>query len=152
MRGVGAFVQIAGYGEGRYQPRNGKQTVMVIVVATPDAPFRSQLRQWLLDHGETCLEAESGEEVFSHVRRAQPELIVLDLYLQQPEGLDVLRELRTEGYTGKIILLGGQTVESLTPEAFRLGALQIHGRPLEMEKVIGALRVAWGELDFACED
>lgn len=129
-----------------------KHMVMVLVVATPDTVFRGQLKQWLLEHGETCLEAESGEEVFAHVRRAKPELVIVDLYLQQPEGLDVVRRLRAQGYRGKIILLGGQTVESLTPEAFRLGALQIPGRPLQMEKVIGALRVARGELDFACDE
>lgn len=124
----------------------------MLLIATAEAVFRKRFIDRLLQHGELCLEATTGEQVLNQVRHAHPEVIVMDLYLQDPDGLEVVRQLRAEGYTGIIILMGGQTIESLMPEAFRLGALQVCGRPLDVERVMGALRVARGELDVECEE
>ena len=53
----------------------------------------------------------------------------------------MLRQLRTEGYKGKIVMLGGQSSQSLAPEATRLGAWQIVGRPFNAGQVLGAAGV-----------
>ena len=79
--------------------------------------------------------------------RHYPSVVIVDLYLTHPSGIEILRQLRTEGYSGKVVVLGGQSVQTLAPEATRLGALQIVGRPFNASQVLGAVRVANGTLD-----
>jgi len=61
--------------------------------------------------------------------------------------MDMLRQLRAEGYAGKVVVLGGQSTQSLIQEVTRLGALQIVGRPFNASQILGAVRVANGTLD-----
>ncbi len=62
--------------------------------------------------------------------------------MSHPSGLDILRQLRIQGYGGKVVVLGGQSTQSLTSEAMRLGTLQIVGCPFNANQVLGAAGVA----------
>lgn len=119
----------------------------MLLIATVDPILRSQLKDTLTKKGDPFLALEEGENIVEAVLRHQPSMVILDLYLSHPSGLDILRQLRAEGYAGKVVVLGGQSTQSLTQEATRLGALQIVGRPFNASQVLGAVRVAHGTLD-----
>lgn len=119
----------------------------MLLIATADPILRSHLQQTLTEKQDPFLLLEEGENVVDSVFRHHPSLVILDLYLTHPSGLAILRQLRAEGYSGKVVVLGGQSAQSLAPEATRLGALQIMGRPFSANQVLGALRVANETLD-----
>jgi two-component system response regulator FixJ len=124
-----------------------EEAVPMLLVATVDPNLHSQLQQTLTEKGDPFLLLKEGEEIVDSVFRQHPSLVILDLYLTQPSGLAILRQLRAEGYSGKVVVLGGQSAQSLAPEATRLGALQIVGRPFSANQVLGAVRVAKETLD-----
>ena len=119
----------------------------MLLVATHEEKFRKDLKEVITQRGDTCVEADTGEETLTQVDQSQPDMILLDLYLKKPNGLEVLRRLRARGYQGKVVVLAGASVQSMASEAFRLGAFQIVGRPLDIHHAMGALRVAEGELE-----
>jgi len=119
----------------------------MLLVATVDPNLQSQLKQTLTKKGEPFLLLEEGENIANSVFHQHPSLVILDLYLAHPSGLAILRQIRAEGYSGKVVALGGQSAQSLAPEATRLGALQIVGRPFSANQVLGAVRVAKETLD-----
>jgi ActR/RegA family two-component response regulator len=119
----------------------------MLLIATIDPALRSNLQQNLSEKGESFLLLQEGEDVIDAVFCHGPSIVVLDLYLSQPSGLEILRQLRTQGFSGKVVLLGGQSSQTLAPEASRLGAIQIVGRPFNASQVLGAVRVASGDLD-----
>ena len=119
----------------------------MLLIATIDHALRKNLQQTLADKGDPFVLLEEGEDVIDAVFRHTPSLVVLDLYLSHPSGLDILRQLRAKGFSGKVVLLGGQSTQTLAPEACRLGAIQIVGRPFNASQVLGAVRVASGGLD-----
>jgi ActR/RegA family two-component response regulator len=119
----------------------------MLLIATIDPILKSNLQDTLTKKDEPFLLLEEGENIVDAVFRHQPSMVILDLYLSHPSGLDILRQLRAEGYVGKVVVLGGQSTQALDPEATRLGALQIVGRPFNASQVLGALRVAKGTLD-----
>lgn len=119
----------------------------MLLIATIDPILRANLQQTLTEKGDPFLLLEEGEEIVDSVFRHNPSLVILDLYLAHPSGLAILRQLRAEGYSGKVVVLGGQSVQSLAPEATRLGALQIVGRPFDANQILGAVRVAKETLD-----
>ena len=119
----------------------------MLLIATIDPILQSNLRETMTKKGDPFLLLEEGENIVDSVFRHQPSLVILDLYLTHPSGIEILRQLRTEGYSGKVVVLGGQSTQSLAPEATRLGALQIMGRPFDANQVLGAVRVANETLD-----
>lgn len=52
---------------------------------------------------------------------AQPDLIILDLYISQPSGAEDLKILREHGYQGKIIVLSAPSMTSVLKEAYASG-------------------------------
>lgn len=119
----------------------------MLLIATIDPFLRDNLRKTLTERGDTFLLLGEEENIVDSVFRHQPSLVILDLYLTHPSGIEVLRQLRAEGYSGKVVVLGGQSTQSLAPEATQLRALQIVGRPFDANQVLGAVRVAKETLD-----
>ena len=119
----------------------------MLLIATIDPILRKNLQQTLTEKGDSFLLLEEGEDIIDAVFRHTPTLVVLDLYLTHPSGVEILRQLREKGFSGKVVLLGGQSAQTLAPEASRLGAIQIVGRPFNANQVLGAVRVASGDLD-----
>ncbi len=111
----------------------------MFLIATIDPILRSHLQRILTE--EEFLLLEEGDNIIEAVFYHQPSELILDLYMSHPSGLDILRQLRTQGYGGKVVVLGGQSTQSLTSEALRLGALQIVGRPFTVNQVLGAAGV-----------
>ena len=85
---------------------------MMLLVATQEERFRKDLKQFVTQQGGRCVEAESGEDALSQVVQFRPDVILLDLYLRKPCGLEVLRRLRADGYQGKVVVLGGHSVQN----------------------------------------
>jgi DNA-binding NarL/FixJ family response regulator len=96
--------------------------------------FRASLRQLLavppsvikdvygVDVGagfEVIGEAGSGEETITTVRRAKPNLLLLDLSMPRLSGLDVLRELQTE--LPSVMMLAGVVEKPQLLTAVQLG-------------------------------
>ena len=119
----------------------------MLLIATIDPILRKNLQQTLTEKGDPFLLLDEGENIVESVFRHNPSLVVVDLYLTQPSGLEILRQLREKGFSGKVVVLGGQSNQSLAPEASHLGAVQIIGRPFNANQVLGAVRVASGDLD-----
>lgn len=120
----------------------------MLLIATIDRALRKNLQRTLTEKGNPFVLLEEGEDIIEAVFRHTPSLVVLDLYLTHPSGLEILRQLRAKGFSGKVVLLGGQSTQTLAPEASRLGAVQIVGRPFNANQVLGAVRVASGDLDL----
>ena len=64
---------------------------------------------------ETIGEAHTGADALAQVRSVQPDLILLDIYLPDMTGLDVLRRLREEGspHVDVIAVTAAKDVETL---------------------------------------
>src|SRR5262245_49932573 len=67
----------------------------------------------VVNDGRTMLEA---------VRNLRPDIIIADISMPVLNGLDALRELRSRGFTTKVIILTMHNDAALAREAFRAGA------------------------------
>ena len=109
----------------------------MLLLATIDPILRSHLQRALTEK-EDFLLLEEGDNIIETAFCHEASVLILDLYMSHPSGLDILRKLRIQGFGGKVVVLGGQSTQSLASEAMRLGALQIVGRPFNANQVLGA--------------
>ncbi len=113
----------------------------MLLIATVDPVLQRHLQQALIKKSEPFLLIQEGEDIVDATFHHQPSLIILDLYWSKPSGLHIFQQLRSSGYSGKVLVLGGPSAQPLASEALRLGALQIVGGPFTASQVLEAAHV-----------
>ena len=72
----------------------------------------------------------------------QPQLIVLDIHMPGMNGVEMLRKLRAKNYAGGVMMLTGSEDNVLLKEALDLEAVDILGKPVDLERVALAIQVS----------
>jgi DNA-binding NarL/FixJ family response regulator len=72
---------------------------------------------------EIASESATGNETIEQVRKHHPDLLLLDLTMPEPNGLEVAAMVREESPTTQIIILTMHFSEAVAREALRCGAL-----------------------------
>jgi len=99
----------------------------MIMVVTFQQEFRDKISSFLAEKGYEVCVPPHRQDVVPLVKEKTPLVIVLDMYVAEPSGLEVLRELRAQNYRGKVVALAGTSVSTLMSQAFRLGVDQVIG-------------------------
>jgi len=99
----------------------------MIMVVTFQEDYRSRICTFLTEKGYEVCVPPHRQDVAPLVKEKSPLVVVLDMYVAEPNGLEVLRELRAQDYKGKVVALAGMSVSSLMPQAFQLGVDQVIG-------------------------
>ena len=67
-----------------------------ILIVDDQSCVRELLSEELLSEGYRVTTAGDAESISGHLRFSRPDLIVLDLYLDGPDGIGVLRDIKRE--------------------------------------------------------
>src|SRR3989338_10460120 len=115
-------------------PSDSPETPSILVV--DDEPqIRSLLSQYLARRGYQVRVAQDGPTALAMVEKDLPRFVILDIYMPGMNGLEVLRELRARKYAGGVLGLTGSQEENLLQGLLDLGAIDVMGKPVDMEKV-----------------
>ena len=104
-----------------------RNTVMVV----DDVEVYVMILKSILEDDYNIVAADSGEMALSLMAKSQPDLVLLDLILPGINGLDVLRQMRTDpllAHIPVIIISGEQDVE-VQQKAILLGVLDYINKP-----------------------
>lgn len=82
----------------------------------------------------------NGEQAVRAVRRHRPDILTLDLKMPVKDGLEVLRELRSEQFPVRAVLLTAALDKSEALDAIRLGVRGIVLKEMAPELLIQCLR------------
>ncbi|MGE5478793.1 MAG: sigma-54-dependent transcriptional regulator [Chloroflexota bacterium] len=94
---------------------------------------------------ETFTDAQQGMEEL-HV--IAPDLILLDIFLGHANGLDILEQLRKQGYTMPVIIMTAFSDIKMAVRAMRLGAEDFIVKPLDLEQLEVAVERALKNFDL----
>ena len=72
-----------------------------ILIAEDERSIRSLLRTYLESEGYTVREAADGTEALAELAREVPNVLLLDLSMPPPQGMDVLRHIRQSNMAKK---------------------------------------------------
>ena len=81
----------------------------------------------------------TGAEAIARVRADEPALVVLDLYLPDMSGLEVLRQIRGQGLTTDVIVISAAREAETVREALRAGAVDYLLKPFRVERLTESL-------------
>ena len=83
--------------------------------------------------------ARTGTEALAHVKRLQPDLVLLDIYLPQMSGLEVLRRLREGDTPVDVIAITAARDVTTIRTALRGGVIHYLIKPFSFETLRGRL-------------
>jgi DNA-binding NtrC family response regulator len=107
-----------------------------ILVVDDEPEIRRLLQEILEDEGYAVQVAENGETARALRAEGKPDLILLDIWMPDVDGITLLKDwLREDGLAPVIMMSGHATVETAV-EATRLGAYDFLEKPLSMAKLL----------------
>ncbi|MBI4844598.1 MAG: sigma-54-dependent Fis family transcriptional regulator [Nitrospirae bacterium] len=90
----------------------------------------------LEDDGYQVITASSGKKGISLFKEKSPDVILLDVWLPDIEGTEVLRIIKEDPNAPSVIMISGHSNIEKAVEAIKLGAYDFLEKPLSIEKVI----------------
>ena len=113
------------------------------VLLVDDHPIVRQGLALLIDREPdllVCGEADGAHSAFQAIAALQPDIVVLDISLAGPDGLDVLKEIRCKRGTLPVLILSMHDETIYAERAMRAGANGYIMKQEATEKVLVAIR------------
>ncbi len=111
-----------------------------ILVVDDEVGIRELLSEILADEGHSVSVAKSAAEA-RHVRgRARPDLVLLDIWMPDTDGITLLKEWAGSGQlTMPVIMMSGHGTIDTAVEATRIGAFGFLEKPIALQKLIATV-------------
>ena len=112
-----------------------------VLVVDDEPPIRKLLRMGLSTQGYEILEAPNGKASLDLLSQ-NPDLVILDLGLQDMQGLELLRMMRARNEAVPIVVLSSRGDEVGKVQALDLGADDYITKPFGMDELLARMRAA----------
>lgn len=91
-------------------------------------------------------EAQNGADGLDVVRRTEPDIVITDIYMPAMNGIDMIEQLRKEGYDGKVIIFSGYSDFEHARQALRFHVSDYVSKPISVPTLKSILAKVIGEL------
>lgn len=107
----------------------------MILVVDDEAGVRESLSGILEDEGYEVITASSGREAIELIRDNTPDIIFLDVWLPEMDGIETLSQIK-ESLDVPVIMISGHANIETAVKAIKLGAYDFLEKPLSLDKVV----------------
>ena len=108
-----------------------------VLIVDDEPDIRQLLSEILEDEGYVVSIAESGSEARKRMNEQRPDLILLDIWMPDEDGISLLKDWLKNGYLDcPVIMMSGHATIETAVEATRLGAHDFLEKPLSMAKLL----------------
>jgi len=118
---------------------------MIRVLIVDDHSIVRQGLRFVLDHEvgvEVVGEAANGSQAISMTRAFEPDVILLDLIMPEPDGLAVLEVVHAEQPSIGVVVLSSSPEDAHVIDALRRGALSYLSKTAAVDEITDAVRAA----------
>jgi DNA-binding NtrC family response regulator len=111
-----------------------------ILVVDDELGIRDLLSEILNDEGHTVELAENAAQARAARQRMRPDLVLLDIWMPDTDGVTLLKEWSTTGLlTMPVIMMSGHATIETAVEATKIGAHSFLEKPITMQKLLKAV-------------
>jgi two-component system response regulator RegA len=116
-----------------------------LLLVDDDAPFRQRLLTMLSRKGFAVTATGSLADARVEAARLKPEFAIVDMRLEDGNGLDLVAELRAMSPNVRIVMLTGYGNLATAVAAVKAGAIDYLAKPADPEDIVRALAAGVGE-------
>ena len=111
-----------------------------ILVVDDELGIRDLLWEILNDEGHNVEVAENAAQARAARLRDRPDLVLLDIWMPDTDGVTLLKEWSTTGaLTMPVIMMSGHATIDTAVEATKIGALAFLEKPITLQKLLKAV-------------
>ena len=111
-----------------------------ILVVDDELGIRDLLWEILNDEGHSVEVAENAAQARAARLRERPDLVLLDIWMPDTDGVTLLKEWSSSGaLTMPVIMMSGHATIDTAVEATKIGALAFLEKPITMQKLLKAV-------------
>ncbi len=108
-----------------------------ILVVDDEIGIRELLSEILYDEGHTIELAENAAQARAARLRARPDLVLLDIWMPDTDGVSLLKEWGAQGLLDMpVIMMSGHATVDTAVEATRIGAVDFLEKPITLQKLL----------------
>ena len=117
---------------------NTKQKLIMVV--DDESEIRNIIKEILVEEGYTTLTAASAEEAKRLLAEHRPDLVFLDIWMPDQDGIELLKEWSLDQTkTFPVIMISGHATIETAIEATKLGATDFIEKPISIEKLFNTI-------------
>lgn len=114
-----------------------------ILVVDDEIGIRELLSEILRDEGYRVAVAENAEQARIWRNQTRPDLVLLDIWMPDTDGITLLKEWASNGMlTMPVIMMSGHGTIDTAVEATRIGAFGYLEKPIPLQKLLGTVSKA----------
>ena len=114
-----------------------------ILVVDDELGIRDLLSEILNDEGHNVELAENAAQARGARNRSRPDLVLLDIWMPDTDGVTLLKEWSTSGLLSMpVIMMSGHATIETAVEATKIGAQSFLEKPITMQKLLKAVEAA----------
>ncbi|HEX4329953.1 MAG TPA: response regulator [Burkholderiales bacterium] len=114
-----------------------------ILVVDDEMGIRDLLSETLGDEGHTVLLAENAAEARAARLKARPDLVLLDIWMPDTDGVSLLKEWSAGGLLNMpVLMMSGHATIDTAVEATRIGAMDFLEKPFPLAKLLASVKKA----------
>ncbi len=114
-----------------------------ILVVDDEVGIRELLSEILADEGHQVLLAESAGDARRLRESHRPDLVLLDIWMPDTDGISLLKEWAASGQLGMpVVMMSGHGTIETAVEATRIGALDYLEKPIALQRLLTTVKRA----------
>jgi two-component system nitrogen regulation response regulator NtrX len=107
-----------------------------VLIIDDEAEIRDSLEEILREESYTVTTAATGDEGLTLVRDAAYDVVLLDIWLPDRDGMDVLKEINALEAKPEVIIISGHGTIETAVRATKLGAFDFLEKPLSLDRTL----------------
>src|SRR5512138_1744628 len=115
-----------------------------VLIIDDERSILDSLSSILTDEGFTVSKAMDGKEGLTLYQTEKPDIVLLDVWMPELDGIQVLRKIKNIDQNAIVIVISGHGTISTAVEAVKVGAYDFLEKPLSIEKVLEVVKRGLG--------
>jgi two-component system nitrogen regulation response regulator NtrX len=116
-----------------------------ILVVDDEDDVRESVREVLRDEGYRVVDTADGTRVLDLIRQERPELVLLDIWMPQVDGIGLLKEIKIQEPELNVVMVSGHGNIHTAVTATKFGAFDFLEKPVSLDGLLLTVQRALGE-------
>src|SRR5258705_10289651 len=117
-----------------------------ILVVDDEDGVRESVREVLTDEGYRVVDTADGTQVLDIIKTERPELVLLDIWMPQVDGIGLLKEIKTQEPDINAVMASGHGNIPTAVTATKFGAFDFIETPVSLAGLLLTLQRALGDM------
>jgi UDP-3-O-[3-hydroxymyristoyl] N-acetylglucosamine deacetylase len=122
--------------------RRAQKTILIV---DDEDKVRESVREVLADEGYRVVDTADATRVLELIEQEKPGLVLLDIWMPQIDGIDLLKQIKSKGPAINVVMISGHGNIHTAVTATKFGAFDFIEKPLSLDALLLTVQRALGD-------